>query len=353
VVRYRVNGLMKETMDLPRWMHDSLIARIKILAGLDISEKRVPQDGQIAGRSAGAPDMRVSVLPSRLGEKVVLRLMQSDQSPRSLEQLELESDVEETLRALIHRPQGIITVVGPTGSGKTTTLYALVNEVCSGPLNIVTIEDPVEYLLERITQVQVNNKTGLTFARALRAILRQDPDVILVGEIRDGETARIAYEAAMTGHLVLTTLHTTDCVSAVGRLTELGVNRELIASGTAAVIAQRLVRLNCPACTEEDDGNTTFARRLDLDAGNDMKRGAGCACCDYTGVEGRTGLYEIMEVRSQIRKALQGGSEAELRQLLRANGVRTLTDQARNRVLDGSVSVGEAYRTCYFGDDNE
>ncbi len=350
-IRYRIHGLMKEILEIPRWMHDSLVVRIKILAGLDISERRVPQDGHIAPNIAGAPDIRVSVLPSRCGEKVVLRLLRKSRVPRSLPDLELPVSVEETLRALIHRPQGIILVVGPTGSGKTTTLYAMVHEVCKEPLNIVTIEDPVEYELEQITQVQVHDRAGLTFPRALRAILRQDPDVILVGEIRDNETARIAFEAAMTGHLVLTTLHTTDCVSAASRLAELGVSRDLISSGTAAVIAQRLVRLNCPACSQPDFPNPTFLKRLGIfdQQQSSFQRGSGCACCDFTGVQGRAGIYEILEVRGEMRAMLLNGAESDLRQALKTAGVRTLTEQAVERAKEGRISAAEAYRTCYFG----
>jgi type II secretory ATPase GspE/PulE/Tfp pilus assembly ATPase PilB-like protein len=341
---------MKEGPEIPKWMHENLVARIKILSKLDISERRVPQDGHIAAEGTG-PDIRVSVLPSKSGEKVVLRLLRQNRAARSLPELKLPSNVEETLRALIHRPQGIVLVVGPTGSGKTTTLYGMVQEVCRDPLNIVTIEDPVEYELERITQVQVHDKAGLTFARALRAILRQDPDIILVGEIRDSETARIAFEAAMTGHLVLSTLHTTDCVSALSRLVELGVKRDVIATGMAALIAQRLVRENCPACTEQDFPRPMYLTRLGIseDERTQFRKGAGCPYCDFTGIRGRVGLYEVMEVNAPIRNTLMEGSETEIRRALKANGVASLTEQAIARVVEGTMSVAEAYRTCYFG----
>ena len=263
----------------------------------------------------------------------------------------MPANAEDALRALIHRPQGIVLVVGPTGSGKTSTLYAMVHEISREPLNIVTIEDPVEYEFERITQVQVHEKAGLTFATALRAILRQDPDVILVGEIRDGETAKIAFQASMTGHLVLTTLHTTDSVSAVSRLVELGVPRDLIASGMAAVIAQRLIRVNCPACSEVDFPRPIYLTRLGISEGQPgrLVRSAGCPGCDFTGIRGRRGVYEVLEVNKDIRSALLDGSESEIRHALKTNGVRTLTEQAMEYVLAGTISVGEAYRTCYFG----
>jgi type IV pilus assembly protein PilB len=350
-VRYRVNGLMKDGLNVPRWLHENLIARIKILAKLDISERRVPQDGQISAEGNN-PDIRVSVLPSKNGEKIVLRLLRNNRTAPSLPQLNLPPNIEETLRALIHRPQGLVLVVGPTGSGKTTTLYALVREVCREPLNIVTIEDPVEYELERITQVQVHEKAGLTFARALRAILRQDPDVILIGEIRDSETAKIAFEASMTGHLVLSTLHTTDCSSALSRLMELGVKRDLIANGTAAVIAQRLVRENCPACGEPDFPRPMYLKRLGISESVQMqfRRGTGCPNCEFTGIRGRAGIYEVMEVTRSIRSALMDGSEDDIRKAMKANEVKTLTDQALSRVAEGGISVAEAYRSCYFGE---
>src|ERR1041385_1614320 len=209
-VRYRVNGVLKETREVPRWMHDNLISRIKVLAKLDISERRLPQDGHIQAEEAAGLDVRVSILPSRWGEKAVIRMLRRGRSLLSLAQLGCSSNIEQRLHALIRRPQGMLLVVGPTGSGKTTTLYALINEIRQEPMNIVTIEDPIEYEVDRLTQVQVQEKAGFTFAKALRSILRQDPDVILVGEIRDPETAATAFHAPMTGHLVLSTVHATD-----------------------------------------------------------------------------------------------------------------------------------------------
>jgi len=350
-VRFRVHGLMKDIFEIPRWLHDNLIARIKILAKLDISERRTPQDGHIGPEEADGTEIRVSVLPSRNGEKVVMRLLRSSKAIRSLAELDLKPEIEETLRALVHRPQGAIVVVGPTGSGKTTTLYAMVHEVCREPLNIVTIEDPVEFEMERITQVQVHEKAGMTFSRALRAILRQDPDVILVGEIRDGETAKTAFDAAMTGHLVLTTLHTTDCISAASRLAELGVPRELIATGTAAFIAQRLIRLNCPFCSEPDAPRPIYLKRLGIPECEQfrLRRAVGCPSCNFTGIKGRSGLYEVMEINREARSVLQEGSEDGIRRVLRSNGIRGLLEQALDLVLSGATSVAEAYRTCYFG----
>src|SRR6266852_1352582 len=239
-VRYRVDGLLKESRKIPRWMHENLVVRIKVLARLDISERRIPQDGHIAAEVSNGPDIRVSILPTRWGEKIVIRLLRRGRSLMTLAQLGFQPHVEESLHGLIRRPQGMLLTVGPTGSGKTTTLYALINEIRHEPINIVTIEDPIEYEVDGVSQVQVNEKTGLTFSKALRAILRQDPDVILVGEIRDADTAITAFHAAMTGHLVLSTLHAADTTSALLRLTELGVGRPVLSSALIGIVAQRL-----------------------------------------------------------------------------------------------------------------
>src|SRR6266850_1047635 len=249
-VRYRLNGLLRETLEVPRWMHENLVVRIKVLARLDISERRVPQDGHIAAEGSGGLDIRVSVLPTRWGEKIVIRLLRRGRSLMSLAQLGFQAAIEDRLHGLIRRPQGMLLAVGPTGSGTTTTLYAFVNEIRQEPMNIVTIEDPIEYEVDGVSQVPVNEKTGLTFSKALRSILRQDPDVILVGEIRDSDTALTAFHAAMTGHLVMSTLHATDAISALLRLEEIGVARSVLASALIGVVAQRLVRLNCPVCAE-------------------------------------------------------------------------------------------------------
>src|SRR6266581_9797048 len=265
-VRYRVDGLLKQHLEIPGWMHESLVVRIKVLARLDISERRIPQDGHITAEESNRIDTRVSVLPTRWGEKIVIRLLRRGRSLMTLSQLGFQAVVEERLHGLIRRPQGMLLVVGPTGSGKTTTLYALINEIRQEPLNIVTIEDPVEYEVHGITQVQVNEKVGLTFARALRSILRQDPDVILVGEIRDAETALTAFHAAMTGHLVLSTVHATDAVSALLRIQELGVDRSIVAAVVIGIIGQRLVRVNCPICAEPEYPRAIYLDRLGVSA---------------------------------------------------------------------------------------
>jgi type IV pilus assembly protein PilB len=352
-VRYRVNGALHETREVPRWMHDSLISRIKILAKLDISERRLPQDGHIQGEESSGMDLRVSILPSRWGEKAVIRLLRRGRSLLTLGQLGCPSDTEQRLDALIRRPQGMLLVVGPTGSGKTTTLYALINEIRHQPLNIVTIEDPVEYEVDRITQVQVHEKAGLTFAKALRSILRQDPDVILVGEIRDGETAQTAFHAAMTGHLVLSTVHATDAVSALLRVRELGLDRSLVATALIGIIGQRLVRENCPLCAEPEDPPGIYLERLAIPAENSshLRHSAGCAQCNFSGTKGRVGLYELLEIRGEVRSSAEKASESELRNVATGTGMVTITQQAVQLVISGQVSVEEAYRTCYFGGD--
>jgi type II secretory ATPase GspE/PulE/Tfp pilus assembly ATPase PilB-like protein len=350
-VRFRVNGLLQQTTDLPRWIHDNLAVRIKVLANLDVADRRVPQDGHISAEVTGGDDFRVSTVPTRWGEKIVIRLLKRARAAMSLTELGIPRPVEEKLQAWIHRSQGILFVVGPTGSGKTTTLYALINELRDEPLNIVTIEDPIEYEIDRITQIQINEKSGLTFARVLRAILRQDPDVILVGEIRDAETAKTAVHAAMTGHLVLSTLHATDTVSAMSRLSELGIDRSLAAGVILGVIAQRLVRLNCERCSEPEYPRAVFLDCLGIshrDQGR-LRHSTGCAECHFTGTHGRTGLYELLEVQGRVRDLCASGTEAELRHAAREAGVVTLAQQAVTLTLNGSISVSDAYRSGYFG----
>jgi type II secretory ATPase GspE/PulE/Tfp pilus assembly ATPase PilB-like protein len=350
-VRYRINGVLNESLEVPRWMHENLVVRIKVLAKLDISERRIPQDGHITAEDANSPDVRVSVLPTRWGEKIVIRVLRRGRSLMTLGQLGFQSNIEERLHGLIRRPQGMLLAVGPTGSGKTTTLYAFVNEIRQEPINIVTIEDPIEYEVDGVSQVPVNEKTGLTFSKALRAILRQDPDVILVGEIRDADTAVTAFHAAMTGHLVLSTLHATDAISALLRLEEIGVDRSVLASALIGVVAQRLVRLNCPACAEPDFPRPIYLQHLSIDESRQMqlRSSKGCGQCRSSGSRGRVGLYELMEVTNRLRNTILTGSEFEIREAARQTGMVSMTRQAVDLALAGELSVREAYRTCYFG----
>jgi type IV pilus assembly protein PilB len=350
-IRYRVDGFLKEALKIPRWMHDNLVIRIKVLSKLDISERRIPQDGHIAADDANGPDIRVSVLPTRWGEKIVIRLLRRGRSFKTLSQIGFDNAVQQRLHAIIRSPQGMLLTVGPTGSGKTTTLYACINEVRQDPLNIVTIEDPIEYEVDGISQVQVNEKAGLTFAKALRSILRQDPDVILVGEIRDADTAQTAFHAAMTGHLVLSTLHATDSISALLRLSELGVERSVLSSALLGVIAQRLVRLNCTKCAEPDFPLPGYLERLSITASQQpsCRISPGCPECNSSGSRGRLGLFELLEVRGELRDRIAADSGPEIRKAVRASGMKSMTLQAVDLVLAGQVSVREAYRTCYFG----
>lgn len=350
-VRYRVDGLLRETMEVPRSMHDNLVVRIKVLARLDISERRIPQDGHITADESNGLDIRVSLLPTRWGEKIVIRLLRKGRSLMTLSQLGFQTATQDRLHALIRRPQGILLTVGPTGSGKTTTLYALINEIRQDPLNIVTIEDPIEYEVDGINQVPVNEKAGLTFSKALRSILRQDPDVILVGEIRDADTARTALHAAMTGHLVLSTLHATDSISALLRLAELSASRDVIASALIGIVAQRLVRLNCNACAEPEFPRPIYLQRLSIKEEQQIQLRAskGCNECKFTGARGRMGLYELLEIGGPLREKVLTGTEFDIRQAARDIGLATITRQAVALVLGGEVSVREAYRTCYFG----
>jgi type II secretory ATPase GspE/PulE/Tfp pilus assembly ATPase PilB-like protein len=350
-VRYRVNGVLNEALEIPRWMHENFVVRIKVLARLDISERRIPQDGHITAEDSNSPDIRVSVLPTRWGEKIVIRMLRRGRSLMTLAQLGFQLTIEERLHGLIRRPQGMLLAVGPTGSGKTTTLYAFVNEIRQEPMNIVTIEDPIEYEVDGVSQVPVNEKTGLTFSKALRAILRQDPDVILVGEIRDSDTALTAFHAAMTGHLVMSTLHATDAISALLRLAELGVDRTVMASALIGVVAQRLVRLNCPACAEPDFPRPIYLQQLSIEESSQslLRQSKGCILCKSSGSRGRVGLYELMEVHSRLRAAILDGSEFQIRKAAEEGGLVSMTRQAVDLALAGELSVREAYRTCYFG----
>ena len=298
------------------------------------------------------PIIRVSVLPTRWGEKIVIRMLRRGRSLMTLAQLGFQPAVEERLHGLIRRPQGMLLSVGPTGSGKTTTLYAFVNEIRQEPMNIVTIEDPIEYEVDGISQVPVNEKTGLTFSKALRSILRQDPDVILVGEIRDADTAMTAFHAAMTGHLVMSTLHATDAISALLRLCELGVDRTVLASALIGVVAQRLVRLNCPACAEPDFPRPIYLQHLSID---ETRLGAVpaeqrlCSMQVERQPRPRRTVRTHGNVQARLRSTILTGTEFDIREAAREAGFVSMTRQAVDLILAGELSVREAYRTCYFG----
>ncbi|HNY30081.1 MAG TPA: GspE/PulE family protein [Fibrobacteria bacterium] len=344
-VRLRRDGLLREFLVLPRWVQASLTSRIKILAELDIAEKRLPQDGRIQRLWQGESlDVRVSTLPTRTGEKVVLRLLRQDASVVDLVQVGMGDRVRGQFEALCDRPQGMVFVTGPTGSGKSSTLYAALRRILPRDINITTIEDPIEYRLKGANQVQILEKAGLTFAEALRSILRQDPDVILVGEIRDSETAGIAVQAAQTGHLVFSTLHTNDAVGAVTRLSDLGVPRFLVASAVLGVVAQRLVRKICPECMvwSEPSPEERSSFPPDTVLPSRVPRAVGCPVCDGTGYKGRTGIFEILVVDDPLREAIvRGDPETSIRKL---SGMRPLLLDGLEKVQEGRTTLEEVLR---------
>src|SRR6186997_1761011 len=351
LIRHRLDGLLKEVMDLPKWVHDGLIARLKIMAGMDIAEKRLPQDGRVrvATESGKDVDFRASTLRTLHGEKMVLRVLDQNRGVPPLEELGFSAAALNDLRSFLKFQHGMILVVGPTGSGKTTTLCSSLMSVQSERTNVITIEDPIEYQLPGINQTQVNEKIKLTFASALRSILRQDPDVILVGEIRDNETARIAMQAAQTGHLVLTTLHTDDAPSTVTRLTDIGVEPYVIASATIGVVAQRLVRRLCSACRRQYTPTSETLRALnisDADAANiPFYRPVGCDACHQTGYKGRIGIYEVMQITDRLRRMIaQRASEDAIREVAQSSGMLTLGDDALAKVKAGVTTAEELLR---------
>lgn len=345
-VRCRVHGALRQITELPRWLHENLVVRIKVLAHLDVSERRVPQDGHIDAEATGTDDARVSSVPTRWGEKIVIRMLKRATNAMSLAEIGLPKPFERKLRAWTSRSQGILFVVGPTGSGKTTTLYGLIHEIRNEPMNIVTIEDPIEYEVDGITQIQTNERSGLTFARVLRAILRQDPDVILVGEIRDAETAKTAVHASMTGHLVLSTLHANDSVAAIFRLAELGIERSVAASVLLGIVAQRLVRLNCRSCIGADTPPPLYLETLGIPESESgrFRQSRGCAECGFTGTSGRAGMFELLEMTAQLQELCIEGNENRIRRAAIDGGMLSLKQQAAALALAGAISIHEAYR---------
>ncbi len=354
-VRLRVDGILNEIMRVPKKVQASLISRFKIMAEMDIATKRSPQDGRIGAVIDGRQfDFRVSTLPSVFGEKIVLRILDKGSVSVGLHKLGMLPETMEKFEGLISRTYGIILVTGPTGSGKSTTLYSVLSKLNSGEKNILTIEDPVEYELEGLTQVQINNRAGLTFPAGLRTMLRQDPDIAMVGEIRDAETAIIATEAALTGHLVLSTLHTNDAPGAMTRLVEMGIEPFLIASSVIGVLAQRLVRVICPKCKEQYTPPRDAVRRLGIELESDAKvtfyRGRGCDLCRGSGYKGRLGVYELMVVNDQLRDlVLQKCSSHVLREAAIDSGMKTLKDDAVAKILLGQTTLEECLRVIYAG----
>ena len=349
VVRFRVDGMLRDIVEPPRALHGALVSRLKIMAGLDIAEKRLPQDGRIALKLGDRQvDVRVSTLPTGAGERVVLRLLDQEAARLDLATLGMSRETLDAVDRLIREPHGIVLVTGPTGSGKTTTLYAALSRLPRDSSNMMTVEDPIEYALDGVAQTQVNARIELTFARALRSILRQDPDVIMIGEIRDLETAQIAVQASLTGHLVLATLHTNDAASAITRLADMGVEPYLLASSLLGVLAQRLVRTLCPHCRSSarpSDGEGRLLEALGLPATQSVWSAPGCPHCNGTGFSGRTGIYELLRIDETLRRLIHDGAgEMALRDAASRAGMQRLRRDGARWIADGSTSLAELTR---------
>jgi len=346
VVRLRRDGVLRDIARPHRGLHAAMASRIKIMASLDIAEKRLPQDGRITLRLAGRQvDVRVSTLPTTHGERLVLRLLDKGNALIGLERLGMAEDIRARFVNLLTQPHGILLVTGPTGSGKSTTLYAALQTMDCERQNIVTVEDPVEYDLPGVAQIQVNPRIELDFARALRAILRQDPDVILIGEIRDVETARIAVQASLTGHLVLATLHTNDAASAITRLVDMGIEPFLLASSIRGVLAQRLVRRLCPSCRSPHPADDSERALIGPDCPDTLWRAAGCAACGHTGYQGRGGIYELLTVDAEAARLIHDDAgEAALREHARSGGARGLREDGLRLLAEGATTVEELLR---------
>ena len=348
-VRIRIDGALQEIMSNPVAARDAIITRIKILSGMNIAEKRIPQDGRVQTTINGKPvDMRVSILPTVHGEKTVIRILAKNDANLNRKYLGISEHNNEMIDRIVKVPQGVCLISGPTGSGKTTTLYTLLSEKNTPETNIVTVEDPVEIQIPGINQVQVNAKAGMTFASGLRSILRQDPDIILVGEIRDGETAEIAMRAAITGHLVFSTIHTNDAVSSINRLIDMGIEPFMVSTALIGVVAQRLVRRICTNCREEYTPGPDEVELLKLKPGQKLYRGAGCSECGEKGYKGRIAIHEVVIMTKAMRALLERrAGEDEMRALAISEGTLMLADSAAALVLEGITTVAEMSKVTY------
>jgi len=343
---YRIDGGLISVRSFSKALLPAIVSRIKILGGMNIAEHRVPQDGRSCVRTNGyVVDLRISIMPTVEGESVVVRLLNADVGLKSVSDLGFTRRDEALFKDILHKNHGIFLVTGPTGSGKSTTLYAALSEVKKQNVNILTVEDPVEYHMDGVQQIQVNHITGYTFARALRNILRHDPDVILIGEIRDHETANIAVESALTGHLVLSTLHTNDAPGAVTRLLEMGIETYLLNGSLLGVLAQRLVRKNCPHCLEIEPVDIMIRQTLGLEGDEVFYHGVGCEQCHQTGISGRVAVYELLSVNDDIRKVISSDVDtAEIYKQAKKQGLVTLTENALMRAKSKEISLAEVYR---------
>ncbi len=352
-VRYRIDGVLHETESTPKRLQPAIVSRVKIMAKLNIAERRLPQDGRIRLKVGEKEiDLRVSTIPVLHGESVVMRILHKEGIVIDLDKLGFPLDTLSQFNKLINRPNGIILVTGPTGSGKTTTLYGALDKLNSPDKKIITVEDPIEYQLKGINQIQVKPKIGLNFANTLRHIVRQDPDIIMIGEIRDLETAEIAIQSALTGHLVFSTLHTNDAPSAVTRLLDMGVEDFLLSSTILGILAQRLVRIICPSCKVEVSSATEKEELTRFGMDNDVKlySGRGCEMCAFTGYYGRTGIFELMVVDDDVRRLILKGSDAnQLRDMARRHGMRTLIEDGLNKVRAGITTLSEVLRVTQEG----
>lgn len=347
-IRYRIDGVMRELMKPPAGMHSAIVSRVKVVGKMDIAERRLPQEGRVRIVAEGRDvDLRVSSIPTLLGEKLVIRLLDKSNLNVRMEQLGFREEPLDIFKRMLRQPYGLALVTGPTGSGKTTTLYSALDLLRSPETNLVTVEDPVEYQMDLINQIHVNDAVGLTFPRALRSILRQDPDIIMIGEIRDEETARVAVQAALTGHLVLATLHTNDAPGAVSRLLDMNIEPYLLSGALVGVVAQRLARKVCPACATKYHPEPTLLEEAGLieKTGRAFRHGTGCRECHDTGYKGRLGIYEVMEVTPNLRRMIhRGAASHQLREVARSEGVRTLSEEGAELALSGATSLEEILR---------
>jgi type IV pilus assembly protein PilB len=356
-VRYRIDGVLQHIRNIPKALQQSVVSRIKIMADIDIAERRIPQDGRAGIRVLNRSiDLRISTLPVRYGERVVMRILDKSGKRYSIEQLGFSEQNRAAFENLITKPYGIILVTGPTGSGKSTTLYSALSHIKSTENNIITCEDPVEYELDGINQSQVNVRAGLTFATQLRSILRQDPDIVLVGEIRDAETAEIAFRAALTGHLVLSTLHANDAPNTITRLIDMGVEPFLIASSVTGIIAQRLTRVICSKCKKPYEASVDELAVLGMEPSETpvtLYRGEGCNHCDNTGYSGRVACFEVLTVNDVIRQLILSKPSVEaVKKAATEAGMTTLRQNALEKVLGGVTTVDEIRKRVYIGEDS-